>query len=256
MKIVAVIQARMGSTRLPGKVLREIAGRPMLVHVLERVLACELPDQVVVATTNNAEDLPVVEVSKRLGASVFTGSQDDVLDRYFQAARAYSAEVVMRLTADCPLLDPAEVDRVIRHLVTHPELDYVGTGQTYPEGYGAEAFTQRALKRAWEEAVLASEREHVTPYIWKHSTDFRVERLELPEDLSKFRVTVDEEIDLQVVATLVEVLATSEPLFGIDAVVSFLKRHPDVASRNSYIRRQAGYLKSVSEDRIVSETEK
>ena len=246
--LIAIIQARMGSTRLPGKVLREVAGRPLLAFVIERSLACRSLDQVVVATTNDSEDTAVVDVARMFSVSAFTGSRNDVLDRYYQVAQAYSAEVVVRLTADCPLLDPAEVDRVVGHFLSDPELDYVATGQTYPAGYGVEVFSRVALERAWLEAALVSEREHVTAYIWKHPDRFRVERLELPEDLSRFRVTVDEEADLQVVSSLVERLAPSEPLFGMDAVVDFLKAHPEIASMNSNIARQVGYWKSLAED--------
>jgi spore coat polysaccharide biosynthesis protein SpsF len=222
--------------------------------MLERSLACKSLNQVVVATTNAPEDTAVLAIAEKFGVSTFTGSQDDVLDRYYQAAKAYSVDVVVRITADCPLLDPGEVDRVVCYFLTHPRYDYVATGETYPEGYGAEVFSRAALEKTWREADLTSEREHVTPYIWKHPDRFRVERLELPEDLSKFRVTVDEESDMLVVSALVDALAPSDPFFGIDSAVAFLKAHPEIASLNSHITRLAGYWKSLVEDRIVKES--
>ena len=251
MRVVAIIQARMGSSRLPGKVLREVAGQPMLVHVLERALACKHLDQVIVATTDTAEDTAVFEVAETFGVATFTGSRDDVLDRYYRAAQAYNADVVVRLTADCPLLDPAEVDCVIRYFLAHLDLDYAGTGRTYPQGYDAEVFSIAALRRAWQGASLRSEREHVTPYIWKHPELFRVERLELQEDLSTFRVTVDEEPDLQVVSSVVEALAPSDPLFGMNVTVAFLRAHPEIASMNTHIGRLEGYWMSVAADKHV-----
>ena len=252
MRAVAIVQARMGSTRLPGKVLREIAGRPLLTHVLERAFACKSVDQVVVATTDAPENAAIVETAKTLGVPAFVGSRNDVLDRYYQAAQAYGADVVVRLTADCPLLDPAEVDRVVHYFLVHPELDYAALGYTYPEGYGAEVFSRTALERAWQEATLVSDREHVTSYIQRHPDRFRMERLEFPEDLSRFRVTVDEEPDLQVVSALLKALAPLDPLFGIEATTAFLKAHPEIASINSHVAR-SGYWKTMAEDKLVSE---
>ena len=251
MGVVAIIQARMESTRLPRKVLMDIGGTTMLAWVVRRTKRAELVDQILVATTDSPADDPIVTNSERLGVQTFRGSQDDVLDRYEKAARRTDAEVIVRLTADCPLLDPMEIDRVVRHLLSHPNLDYAATGETYPEGYGVEAFRRSALEAASEEANLRSEREHVTPFIWKNSTRFGVERLELPEDLSEFRVTVDERADLQVVRAIVEALAPEDSFFGMDKAVAFLRAHPEIASINNHIARQAGYWKSVAEDTSV-----
>lgn len=248
MKVAAIIQARMGSSRLPGKVLRNVAGRPLLAHVLERVLVCKRLDQIIVAAPDTPEDVAVLALADTCGVISFAGSPDDVLDRYYQAVRAYPAEVIVRLTADCPLLDPTEIDRAVLHFMAHAELDYLGMGRTYPEGYGTEIFRFEVLERAWREATLPSEREHVTAYIWRHPERFRVAWLEYPVDLSRFRVTVDEEADLSVVSAIVEALDPVMPVCGIDAVVTFLQAHPEIASLNSHIARQAGYWKSVGRD--------
>jgi spore coat polysaccharide biosynthesis protein SpsF len=254
MRVVAIIQARMGSSRLPGKVLRKIGSRPVLAHVLERALSCRCLGRVVLATTEAPEDDAIIDTAVAFGVETFRGSRDDVLDRYYKAARAYEAEVVVRLTADCPLLDPTQTDRAVEHFLRHPELDYLGMGQSYPEGYGTEVFTVQALERTWREALLSSEREHVAAYMWMHPDQFKVTHLEYSEDLSRFRVTIDEEVDLRVVSAIVQALDSAGPLFGIDAVADFLKSHPEVAALNGGILRQAGYWKSVSADRSASES--
>jgi spore coat polysaccharide biosynthesis protein SpsF len=254
MKVTAIIQARMGSTRLPGKVLMDIAGRPLLEHVIERVLACRSLDQVVIATTNAAEDDKITDFVQTMGISFYRGSTDDVLDRYYQAAKIFNANILVRLTADCPLLDPIEIDRIVSYFLNHNELDYIATGHTYPEGYGAEVFTMATLERAWREAKLVSEREHVTPYIWKGTNGFRIQRLEFPQDLSWIRATVDEECDLEVISFLIKSLSPHNLFFGINDVAEFLKIHPEVASINSNIARMKGYFESVINDKIVKDS--
>lgn len=248
MRVAAIIQARMGSSRLPGKVLRKVAGRPVLAHVLERVRACTRFDQVIVAAPDTPEDVAVLALADTCGVISFAGSLDDVLDRYYQAACAHPAEVIVRLTADCPLLDPAEIDRAVLYFMERRDLDYLGMGRTYPEGYGTEVFSFAVLERAWREATLPSEREHVTAYIWRHPERFRVAWLEYPVDLSRFRVTVDEEADLSVISAIMGALDPVLPMCGIDAVVTFLQAHPEIASLNSHFARQAGYWKSVASD--------
>lgn len=244
MQTIAIIQARMGSTRLPGKVLRTIGDKPMLEHVIERAQASQTLDEVVVATTDREEDDVIKEAAHGLGVNTFRGSEHDVLDRYYQAARIYDAAPVVRLTADCPLLDPKEVDRIVKRFTQAPDVDYVGTGMTYPEGYGTEIFTFEALRQAWENANLESEREHVTSYIWKRDDQFFVERVDLSEDWSEFRVTVDHPEDLKVVSEIVDKLSENGELFGIDEVLEYLKKNPGVAKKNKHIPKYEGYYKS------------
>lgn len=251
--VIAIVQARMGSTRLPGKVLRDIGGQPMLAHVLRRVLKCGTLDGVVVATTWNPEDEAVVDAARALGVETFAGHPDDVLDRYYQAASAVQAATVVRITADCPVLDPGEVDRLVAHFLDHPMLAYAALGATYPEGYGAEVFTFAALTTAWREARMPSEREHVTPYIWKQPDRFKSGFVELPEDLSDLRMTVDEEADHRVVEAMVRALSPADPFFGVRAAAHFLRAHPEISTLNTHIERQAGYRKSLDQDRQAAE---
>lgn len=216
----------------------------MLEHVVERARAAQELGKIVVATTENEEDDEIERVAQGMGVSVFRGCEHDVLDRYYQAAKVHDASPVVRLTADCPLLDPEEVDRIVRRFTETPDVNYVGTGETYPEGYGTEVFTYEALYQAWENATLQSEREHVTAYIWKRDDEFSVERVELPEDWSTFRVTVDRPDDLKVILEIMRVLSSTDSLFGIEKVVEYLRGNPEVAKINNHIPRYEGYKKS------------
>ena len=167
MRTVAVIQARMGSTRLPNKVLAELGGRPMLAQVVARVRRARTIDEVVVATTTTRHVDVIEDFCAREGIACFRGSEDDVLDRYYQAARAFNADVVVRITADCPLHDPEVIDAIVGHF-DPARHDYVSNTirRSYPDGLDTEVIAMAALERAWRGATWASEREHVTPYIW------------------------------------------------------------------------------------------
>jgi spore coat polysaccharide biosynthesis protein SpsF len=185
--ITAIIQARMSSSRLPGKVLREIAGKPMLAHVVERTRLCQTVQQVLVATTSDGSDDPIAILCEKEGITFTRGSQFDVLDRYYQAARHAGSEVIVRITGDCPLIDPGVVDRTVQYFLgqtsgPHPEPDPAGFvwdfaanrlpppwGRTYPIGLDTEVCSFPALERAWREAHQSHQREHVMPYLYEYS---------------------------------------------------------------------------------------
>lgn len=248
----AIIQARMGSTRLPGKVLADIAGKPMIQRVFERVKAAKLLDKVILATTREESDLPLVTLGKNLDVEVFQGSLNDVLDRYFQAARFFGVKIVVRITGDCPLVDPVLIDRAIAAYL-EGDFDYVSTAYpvpTFPDGVDVEVFSFQVLEGAWRKATLKSEREHVTPYIWKNPHIFRLKSVVNPEDLSALRWTVDEERDLKFVREVYRRLEDGKTkIFGMDQVLGLLKRHPEISMINQGIRRNEGYEKSLEGDR-------
>lgn len=242
----------MGSTRLPGKVLAELAGKPMLLHVVERARAIGGIDDVIVATTTNALDDQLVALMRRAGVDVFRGSETDVLDRYYQAAAAYRAKAVMRITADCPLLDPGTSEKVLRYFQGHP-LDYASNvleRRTFPDGLDTEVFTFSALQRAWHEAALSSEREHVTPYIWKHPERFLLGGIGGETDLSHHRWTVDEPCDLEFIRALWQRLP-NRGVPALDQVLGVLQRHPELLRINAGLESNVGYTRSVLEDRVV-----
>ena len=191
--IGAIIQARMGSTRLPGKSLMKILGKSILWHVINRVKSSKYIEKVIVATSNKERDNPIVEEAKLSGVEYFCGSEEDVLDRYYQAAKHFNVSVIVRITADCPLIDPEIIDRNIKTFIDDAKLDYVHSGLTYPDGIGdCEVFSFSALEKAWKNAKKSGEREHVTPYIWKNPQIFNLKTIEYEKDFSYIKLSVDE----------------------------------------------------------------
>ncbi len=203
MNVVAIIQARMGSTRLPGKVLADIAGKPMLSRVVERTSRAGRLGSVVVATTQQPEDDAIRDFCRRQDWPCYRGSTDDVLDRFYQAARTYRADVVVRITADEPLMDPVLIDDTVDlFLKRSGAVDYVANflpPRTYPRGLEVEAFSFHALERSWREDTNPQWREHVDLYIHRRQEEFHVIRTPLPEDLSWMRWTVDTADDLALI---------------------------------------------------------
>lgn len=248
--VVAILQARMSSSRLPGKVLRPILGRPMLQMQLERVRRAKWLQDVVVATSDQSSDDPLQELCVTLGIRSFRGHLDDVLDRFYRAALTVPTEYVVRLTGDCPLADWAVIDRAIETCVS-AGYDYVGNGlnPTYPDGLDVEVMRMSALTAAWQEAKLPSEREHVTPFIYKNAQRFRLFSLENEVDLSALRWTVDEEQDLRFVQAVYGALYPSNPSFGMQDILELLHQRPDIAALSGKYRRNEGYEKSLVADR-------
>lgn len=249
-KIVAMIQARMGATRLPGKVLADITGHPMLWHVVNRVRKAQFVDQVVVATSIESADDAIANFCAQNGIECFRGSEIDVLDRYYQAARRFDAEVVVRITADCPLIDPQVIDKVVSAYL-EGEYDYVTNTlrYTYPDGLDTEVLSFAALEKAWLEAHLPAEREHVTPYI-RTSGQFRLYNIENEVDLSarNLRWTVDEPADLEFVRAVYARLGGSEQSFGLADVLHLLDKEPCLIEINKEIVRNEGYYKSLASE--------
>lgn len=251
MTTIAILQARTGSTRLPGKVLMDLAGAPLLVRVLERAQAIPGLDRVVVATTTAERDRPLIDLARQRGIEAFAGSEDDVLDRYYRAAQHFGAGVVVRVTADCPLLDPWVSERVVARY-RQGDVDYVCNTQppTFPDGLDTEVFSFQALERAWRQATLASEREHVTPYIWKHPDQFRLANVMNEVDLSTLRWTVDEAPDLEFVRAVYTRLYRDErPLFSMQDVLTLLASEAGLQDAHTHFKRNAGYLKSIGQDK-------
>jgi spore coat polysaccharide biosynthesis protein SpsF len=254
-RVIAVVQARMTSTRLPGKVLADVEGRPMLARVVERVARAASLNGLVVATSAGAADDAVEAWCRYAHIDVYRGSEHDVLDRYYRAASQAGADVVVRITADCPASDPAVIDRVVGEFLAG-DFDYASNTieRTFPHGLDVEVFSFGALTRAFEEASLASEREHVTPYIWKHPESFRLGSVVNESQLTRFRVTVDEPEDLEVIRHLYRHFG--EVNFSLGDLVEFLRDHPEVTRLNARFRPNEGYEKSVREDRHIDQSER
>jgi spore coat polysaccharide biosynthesis protein SpsF len=248
--ILAILQARVSSTRLPGKVLLPLLGVPMLARQIERVRRSALIDTLVVATSDDAADDPLAALCARLGTACYRGRLDDVLDRFYQAALAYQPSHVVRLTGDCPLTDPAVIDGAIG-LCLASGCDYVsnaGAPATFPDGLDVEVMRFSALEAAWREARLGSEREHVTPFLYAHPERFALRPFTNPVDLSQLRWTVDEAADFELVRVIYESLYPTNPAFATDDILRLLARRPELATLNTGHQRNEGYAKSLLAD--------
>jgi len=239
-RVVAIVQARMGSTRLPGKVMLPLAGRPMIHHVVERVGRVPEIDEVIVATSTLERERPLVEYLEGIGIPVFRGSEQDVLERYYLAARAYGADVVVRVTADCPLLSPRVSSEVVRTFLACEDCDYVSNTleRTFPRGLDTEVVGFPALELAFREAREPGEREHVTPYIWKRPERFRIRQLRGAVDLSSLRWTVDTREDFELARRIFDALYRENPYFDVEEVQELLERHPDWSKINAEVRQK------------------
>ena len=241
-RTVAIIQARMGSTRLPGKVLRTLGNRSVLAHVIGRVRACALIDATVVATTTSRTDDPVAAEAGAHGAAVFRGSEEDVLSRYLDAANEADATNIVRITSDCPLVDSEILCRMVALFIEKSDastkLDYLSNSlgrTTFPRGLDVEVFSREALSRANALAKDAWDREHVTPYIYSHPEQFRLEGFQQDVDQSKYRLTLDTEEDWALLAAIYETLGTGGKAFSTREVIDFLRVHPELVALNSKV---------------------
>lgn len=252
MRTLGIVQARTSSTRLPGKVLMPIEGIPMVVYQLERLRHCQSLDCLVLATSSDSSDDDLAAVVEAAGFAVFRGDLHDVLQRYCDCASHYPADIVVRLTGDCPFSDPALVDELVKAHIDGG-WDYLANcvdekKLSVPDGFDAEVFRSELLDLAVNEATLLSEREHVTPWfrtvraglLWGHFQHQPVRPF--------YRVTVDDSEDLEVVRKIAAALGTANPCFGVDAVVVYLADHPALAGRNLLTVRNEGYLKSLASD--------
>jgi len=249
--ILAILQARMSSSRLPEKVMRPIVGKAMLAHQIERVNRAPLIDRLVVATSSDSSDEAIEILCKDLRIDCFRGSLDNVLDRFYQAAIAYRTEIVVRLTGDCPLADPEVINGAIQYYLDN-DFDYVSNGlePTFPDGLDVEVFSFEALERAWKEAELPSQKEHVTPYINANPDKFKIGHFKREPDISGLRWTVDEPRDFEFVTRVYEELFRGNPKFGTADILELLDRKPELLKINSDIKRNEGLIKSLLKDRV------
>lgn len=238
-RVVAIIQARMGSSRLPGKVLMELAGEPMLARVVNRARRATTLDEVVVATSHEAQDGAIVALCEQKGWPVSRGSQEDVLDRYYQAAQAHQAQVVVRLTSDCPLIEPALINQLVSCFLADRSLDYVSNTlppRTFPRGLDGEVFSFEALERAWHADHDPASREHVTPFLYRNPALFTCKGIASPTDLSTHRWTVDTPEDLALVRRIYDHFGHDR--FDWLEVVALLEENPAWLELNQHIEQK------------------
>jgi spore coat polysaccharide biosynthesis protein SpsF len=251
MNIVAIIQARCGSSRMPGKVLMDIEGQSMLGRVVQRVRQAQTLSEAVLATSTEQRDDPLATLSTQLGVRCFRGSECDVLSRFVEAAQTFDVDAVVRLTADCPLHDGAVIDRVVRVFQETQGIDYVSNTLkcTYPDGLDVEVIARKALVRAHLEARLPSEREHVTPYLYNHPEIFSLRNVTYNFDLSAYRLTVDEAADLEMVRQIYRHFQDQN--FTFMDVIHFLMENPELRKSNQNLQRNEGYQRSLQNDETL-----
>lgn len=250
-KNTVMIQARSSSTRLPDKALKKIEGKPIIWHIINRAKKIKSAEQIIIITTRKKEDKIFLEIAKDNGVLGFQGSEKDLLERHYQCALKYNADPIIRITSDCPLIDPYIVEKMIQIYLKN-NYDYVTNREppTYPDGLDTEIFSFDALKKANRYAKLRSEREHVNPYIVKHPQKFKIFNYRYRKDLSHLRWTVDEKRDLKFVR---QIYSRMKPktLFSMNMVLKIIKKEPQIQQINQGINRNEGYAKSLKYDRIV-----
>ncbi len=256
--IVAVLQARFSSTRLPGKVMMPILGKPMLALQIERNLRSKLIDKLIIATSEEVADDPIASLCEDIGVDCFRGSLNDVLDRFYLAAKPHSPSHVVRLTGDCPLADPEVIDATIDFAVKGG-FDYASNCQdpfTFPDGLDVEVLRFAALEAAWRESELPSHREHVTPFVRKQPDRFTVGHHQNKEYLGHLRWTVDELEDFALVSKIYEELYEKSPEFSMQDILQLLKTSPELSELNAHIARNAGAKPSYVADAVYLEEKK
>ena len=241
MKTVIIVQARMTSTRLPGKVLKKVLDKPLLEYQIERLRRVKLADEIVIATTVNDTDRPIIELCERLSIPYFRGSEEDVLARYYGAAKEHYADVVVRVTSDCPLIDPQVIDKVIHFYIENTDKhDYVSNSlkRTYPRGMDTEVFSLRALHEAFLEATAQPDREHVTPFVYRHPERYRVGNIVYSENQSSHRWTVDTPEDFELIRRILEAIYPQNPEFRLEDCLNLLQQYPDWLNINADVEQK------------------
>ena len=258
MNMVVVVQARMGSSRLPAKVMMPLAGRTLLERMIDRVRAAALVRTVVVATTTEPADDAIRAFCGQLGIACYSGSRDDLLDRHYQAGLLHDADAVVKIPSDCPLIDPAVIDRVLdRYLRSPTRPDFVSNlhPPSYPDGHDVEVISMPALQAAWRLASQPFEREHTTPYLWERPESFRIENVTWETGLDysmSHRWTIDYPEDYEFIAEVYNQLTpTHGPCFGIAAVLDLLERRPAIAAINASLAGVNWYRHHLGELRTI-----
>lgn len=243
MKVVAIIQARCGSTRFPNKVFANISGKPLIEHVVDRLKFAETVDEIVLATTTNPLDDKLCSWAEDFGTVVYRGSEHNVLNRYYEASRIVTADVIVRITADDPFKEPVIIDKAVRKLVTE-KADFVCNNcpPSYPEGLDVEVFTKTALEIAEKESKSFFEREHVTQYFYHNPSIFKILNIANLENLSYLRWTIDTEVDFLMTQKVYSLLyKENAPIFHMDDILKLLKQYPEIAKMNRDVVRSEMY---------------
>lgn len=242
MNIVTIVQMRMGSTRLPGKSMQDVLGKPLIGYILERLQRVKHSQTLVLATTTHPRDDVLEKYCHDYSFACFRGSEDDVLDRYYQCALKYKADAIVRICGDCPLIDPQVVDQVIQnYLDLLPAIDYVSNTmeRTYPRGMDTEIFSTKSFEKVVKEANTLSQREHVTSYYYLHPESFKLKNVSAANNCSEYRLTVDVDADFQLIRRIIEELYPKNPNFDLNDVIEVLHHHPEWKQINAHVQQKS-----------------
>jgi spore coat polysaccharide biosynthesis protein SpsF len=241
MKVAAIIQARMGSTRLPGKILKTVLGKTLLEYQIERVKRAKLIDEIIVATTAKKSDDPIAQLCHQLSIPFYRGSEDDVLSRYYEAATRFKVDVVVRLTSDCPIIDPEVIDKTVDvYLANCQSVDYVSNTlvRTFPRGLDTEVFSYKVLKEAFDHTIDKMYREHVTSYIYSHDEIYTLKNIASIENYGDHRWTVDTPEDFALLKNIIEALYPFNKEFVLEDVIKLLEMNPEWIEINKHIEQK------------------
>jgi spore coat polysaccharide biosynthesis protein SpsF len=245
--ILAIVQSRMNSKRFPGKVMRPILGKPLIGYILERLSQSKKIDKIILATSINKENDTLCDYTISSGHGVFRGSEEDVLERYHVAAKKYEAKTIVRITGDCPLIDPEICDKLIQFYFDE-KADYAILSPNFAEGLDCEVFSTKLLEKAYLSALSKSEREHVTLFYRNNPDIFNIKTLSNDQDDSQYRVTVDNHEDFDVVESIIRHFMP-DPNISWAETKNFLKKRPDIVAKNSNIERNEGLRISIEQDK-------
>ncbi len=253
MKTAIFLQARMGSTRLPGKVLKEICGKPVLSLIMERLQRCHQADLAVIVTTTEPGDDAIAALAEKFSVPYFRGSENNVLDRFYQAAQFFKVDTLVRTTADCPFLDPALIDFMI-DFFKKGQWDYVSNTlrPTYPDGLDAEVFSFQALSTAWREAIHPRQKEHVTPYFYENPDKFRLMNIRTPHSRGHLRWVIDKPEDFVFVKAIYEKLYPGHPAFTTQDMLDLLQRDPELNKLSPQSLRNEAFFKNDSRSQNIT----
>jgi len=246
----------MGSTRLPNKVLMPVLGKPLLGWMFDRVSSCKEIDEIVIATTKDGLDDVIEEFARSINCQVYRGSEEDVLDRYYQAACLVNGDIIVRITADCPLLDHRILSNMIQNFAVS-DLDFLSNSEplpsSWPDGMDVSVISFKALHKAWQKAIKPSDREHVTFYFWNNISSFRCKRVEHYPDLSKYRITIDYQEDFDLIKAVIEHFGSIDPtmvnIVSMEEILIFLDENLDIFQLNEKYKRGLGWQTSLQRDR-------
>ena len=246
--LLAIVQARLSSKRLPNKVLLKVCGKPLIEYLFDRLKKVKKIDKIILATSNSTKDDELIKFSNNLNIETFRGSEKDVLERFYKAAKYFKADKILRITGDCPLISPKIINRLIKYFSTI-NIDYAYTSERFAEGLDCEIFTYNALKKTYLSAKKQSEREHITQYIKNNPKKFKISSLHNKKDESIYRITVDEKQDFKVVKSIIENFNKKKlNFYEFDEIKKFLDLNINIKNINKKIMRNQGLYNSLLKD--------